>query len=737
MVATMLLTLCAAAPSTAPNMNGEYVISRTPRANASIPFSANYSQYPGGTEYFDVYSPPITTLYSQVFWTRLPTVPIPEEIVTRFAGKDMAVVGYEIDQVRRTPEGDVSVPINLAYNHHFESTLLGKNARLEKIHLTGPDDPRRPKGHGCAGMRADGVAWVVKDLKPDSPTPNSQDFGAANGGEYRKSFHGYAPGWAQIVHSPESLSVEPMQIDTWNRDKMPLEGGAFVPGPVPRNSLAPTEGPDAIYSGLLECPVTTRIRKVIDGTYTAQLDGTCADKILTASECFAAASTIGFPSGSKFVTEEGSTTTLPTGCSATALGNGTVHVFFNTEGGGAECGDSGKVTVTAGSTVSLVTVSVHLDATADVATITLAGPSDVWFGVGFNASSMADEPYTIVVDGEGNVTERRLANHLAGDQLSDSVNVTNSSVTGGIRTVVLTRGLTGATTQHFTFSVVEDTTLNFINAVGSGPALAYHKDKTGAVLSLLPVGAPTCVCASTPAPFGQAKGSLHYGNTSVGFANNCAPQPRTDLLAQHNPTCDIRTYSGGQTACHHMWSLLDEDQEIPWSDQPITYHHKFRFHFQEYNASYHKDLSHAAWGIASPVEYDVPQCPPGTKVEDCVHTITGLLTPAPAGGNLRLAAAHFHCHAPTCLSMELWNNATGELLCREEPYYGGTGHEKEERFNERGFITVPPCLWGSEEDGFEAPPLLSGVPLYAIKRANNTYGHHGEMAWMQMYFTTD
>ena len=30
----------------------------------------------------------------------------------------MAIVGFEVDQVRRTPEGDVPVPINMAYNHH-------------------------------------------------------------------------------------------------------------------------------------------------------------------------------------------------------------------------------------------------------------------------------------------------------------------------------------------------------------------------------------------------------------------------------------------------------------------------------------------------------------------------------------------------------------------------------------------------------------------------------------------
>ena len=58
----------------------------------------------------------------------------------------------------------------------------------------------------------------------------------------------------------------------------------------------------------------------------------------------------------------------------------------------------------------------------------------------------------------------------------------------------------------------------------------------------------------------------------------------------------------------------------------------------------------------------------------------------PIGGQGKLAHAAFHCHAPTCLSMAMYRcpphapaaNCTAatpgvELLCREEPVYGGTG----------------------------------------------------------------
>jgi hypothetical protein len=97
----------------------------------------------------------------------------------------------------------------------------------------------------------------------------------------RKSYHGYAPGYAIVINSPTALQVSPMQIDTWNRDEMNFTGGKhpkFVPGPLPRASQAPQ---GAEYSGLLECPMTTRITKIIDGNYILQNKIPCDEPILT------------------------------------------------------------------------------------------------------------------------------------------------------------------------------------------------------------------------------------------------------------------------------------------------------------------------------------------------------------------------------------------------------------------------------------------------------------------------
>jgi len=765
-VVSLLAVAVTAVADIQENLNGDYILSQTPGGHdTQAKFPTHYKDYPGGAISFDVYSPLISQLYSQVFWKGLAPVALPADIVKRFDGKGMAVIGFEMDQVRRTKDGDVSVPISAVYNHHFESNMAGKHTVFKKMTpATDPHAHEHNMGHGLPDEY-----YVVEELGTSSSgLPTHTAFGGANGGEYRKSFHGYAPGLAQVIESPTELQVTPMQIDTWNRDKMNVSHPTkFFPGPLPRNSLAPTENPQ--YSGMLECPVTTRIRKDVQGGYVAKASGACetGSKIATASECFAAAKAALDDGSANFTFTSVSDEGKPPGCSALAdasIGN-FIHVFFNADiGTQIECGHGAQQI--SGNASSLVKLAVNLDVPTQVATITVTGPSDVWFGVGFNASAMKDGAWAIIVDGNGAVTERKLADQNPGKQVDTSVKVISTTTSGNLRTVVMTRAFKGATSDHYTFSATSDPKLNFINAIGSGAKLAYHKSKTPASITMLPpvhqvhlrvpfdryITGGACVCAEKPAPFGKGKGYLTYVQTSqpadtgsgkINFGNNCAPQPRSDLLSMRNPTCDVRTYVGGQTACHHMFSLLDADQEIPWVDQPLEYHIKFRFWVQEYNASYHTNIDRVTWGIASPVEYDVPKCEKGmTGCEQqadasWVHTITGTFT-----GGGKLVAAHFHCHAPTCLHMAMYRcakgtkicNATnGELLCSEKPVYGGTGKLDLPKFDEPGYILQPPCLWGSPEFGLEAPPDTSGFVLGTVKTADATSGHHGEMAWQQMY----
>ena len=183
--------------SAVPNMNGDYKMSKTPKGRDDV-FPMRYEDYPGTVDYFDIYSPVLTSVYSQVMcgalfrargvvwrfdspfcplpsqviWTTFPAVPLPDEIVKRFAGgKPMAILGMESDQVhnntgreyrtpyrtehvhcglpeylragivlpcvvpqvRNTTEGEVSVPITWTYNHHYGPKIIGENAKIIKV----------------------------------------------------------------------------------------------------------------------------------------------------------------------------------------------------------------------------------------------------------------------------------------------------------------------------------------------------------------------------------------------------------------------------------------------------------------------------------------------------------------------------------------------------------------------------------------------------------------------------
>jgi hypothetical protein len=525
-----------------------------------------------------------------------------------------------------------------------------------------------------------------------------------------------------------------------------------------------------MYSGLLECPMTTRISKVIDGTYTLQSKGKCNATILTFQECYHAAATTLGTGGQTFINSTGSDPARPAGCSASADPTAPflVSVFFNTLATSSTvCGTTAGVLE--GAANVLVNMTISLNASADLATITLAGPSAAWFGVGFDAIAMGDQPWTLIVDGDGAVTERKLGGppplgHVEGSLLTPSVKVVSTSAAAGVRTVTVTRRLQGITKDYYTFDVNSaDPTIDYIVALGNGPTLAYHKLKMPSKLTLLPVGtsiAGSCVCPQKPKPFGQASGSLVYhavpsqavdtGAGKVGFrAGKCKPFPATVLNEMENPTCDIRHYQGGQWSCHHMWSLLDAEQEIPWPEQPLVMHAKWRFYVQPFTESYHKPIHYGidtALVIGSPYEYDVPKCTdgvPGCSLDNgtWIHTITGNKM-----GVHNFAAINFHCHAPTCLSMAVYacekntpldqcNATNGKLICKQKPVYGGTGNPAlaGTRFDEPGYIAIPDCLWGDSEFGLEAPPNLTNVPLHIIKTANATWAHYGEMAGGQPF----
>ena len=52
---------------------------------------------------------------------------------------------------------------------------------------------------------------------------------------------------------------------------------------------------------------------------------------------------------------------------------------------------------------------------------------------------MGEQPWTLVAEGDGAVSERKLGNHEAGKILDPSVKVVSNAVVDGMRTVVVSR----------------------------------------------------------------------------------------------------------------------------------------------------------------------------------------------------------------------------------------------------------------------------------------------------------
>ena len=243
------------------------------------------------------------------------------------------------------------------------------------------------------------------------------------------------------------------------------------------------------------------------------------------------------------------------------------------------------------------------------------------------------------------------------------------------------------------------------------------------------------------------------------YTSGCVPGGV--LERTHNGICWAGGYLGGMTCCGTGTILLDKEQDEQY---PVdTYFHKLRIYYEDYEPETMTNAFRLYWQTEEwQGEYMVPQCPAGTPPEECVFTITsnltardmlgGLTTPmddnrlnctlyndpwcgeAAAverdGGRFKLVSIAFHQHSPAVISGELWNSDTNELICRNEPLFG---EETGAPLNEKGFAYgIPPCVWGTAEEGLPEPPILSlDTRLHVIAKYNNSLPHYGVMAMWQ------
>ena len=214
----------------------------------------------------------------------------------------------------------------------------------------------------------------------------------------------------------------------------------FVLGPLPAASEAPRDSPQ--YSGLLECPMTTRITKVLDGTYQVKNAGGCTEQIMTFQECFHAAAL--FCSAGELQNTTGSDQGRPSDVPLRSVPHSTSCECVLQSPCQLVCTLWRGSEAMAGATDGLVYVGAALDTANGNATLTLRGPSDVWFGAGFGATSLADQPWTVVADGNGAVNERKLGEPSCRRGAQAVGEGGQLFVSNGLRTVVLYAARRGA-----------------------------------------------------------------------------------------------------------------------------------------------------------------------------------------------------------------------------------------------------------------------------------------------------
>lgn len=245
-----------------------------------------------------------------------------------------------------------------------------------------------------------------------------------------------------------------------------------------------------------------------------------------------------------------------------------------------------------------------------------------------------------------------------------------------------------------------------------------------------------CICRGM-------NGWIDHGSGKQPFQPNCMGEPKSDLLATHNPTCDINQYDGGLRCCENGFSLLDADQSIPPLVDNVFF--KSRWYYEEYQPATSKPTYHLEWQFGH-IEYSVPKAEEGTPADKATHTLTTRFTVgdllsmgnANAGGygwdlsntsrKIEIIMLGFHCHSPACISGELRNADTNEVLCTVTPVVGNStvAHLEED------YIWLPPCQFGNPADGFLAPPVLSmDTNLTSVKIANSSVAHSGVMAIWQ------
>eukprot|EP00937_MAST-01D_sp_MAST-1D-sp2_P006662 g6662.t1 len=218
----------------------------------------------GAADTFTVYSDPIQLRYGEVHNRLDRVLPLPADIVARYAvpgAPAMAVLNFTMDIVRKGADGaETRVPLYDHYLHHYILDM-GSSAGLGALAQAARDD--RESGLGRM-QQAPALRRLRKRLGGSGHTIS---FGGASGAEYRDNPHVFKHPFRMILPKPQSWAPT---LHIINTNRANIDGGAAY---------------DGTPSPLLQCPCTPQRRfdfaaGTIDGEKPYPPFGHCSPQFL-------------------------------------------------------------------------------------------------------------------------------------------------------------------------------------------------------------------------------------------------------------------------------------------------------------------------------------------------------------------------------------------------------------------------------------------------------------------------
>ncbi len=120
-------------------------------------------------------------------------------------------------------------------------------------------------------------------------------------------------------------------------------------------------------------------------------------------------------------------------------------------------------------------LSVNIETNATTTTLTLTGPSNAWFAVGFddNATNMFSSTDVFRTDGTTITDARTVGNQLPPADPSQDWSLTSNTVSGSVRTIIATRANNTGDSNDFVFSNSAGS-MAVIWAYGASTTYGYH-----------------------------------------------------------------------------------------------------------------------------------------------------------------------------------------------------------------------------------------------------------------------